>query len=133
MTGQKADVILCMLIHAPSFWDNIEDVFVVFLQTRLLIGHIGISIKDLCPPAWYRPHSSLCPMRSLSASSSSGVILCRNGNRSESFHKPSAPPLNNNAFWICDRSVYPVQTFVAYVRRFGEFGAGKRIIIHAAF
>ena len=49
MTGQKADVILCILIHAPSFGDNIADVFVVFLQTRLLIGHIGITIKDLCP------------------------------------------------------------------------------------
>ena len=50
MTGQEADVILCVLMHAPSFWNDIADVLVILLQTRFLIGCIGITIKDFCTP-----------------------------------------------------------------------------------
>lgn len=50
MTGQETDVILCVLMHAPSFWNDIADVLVILLQTRFLIGCIGITIKDFCTP-----------------------------------------------------------------------------------
>ena len=49
MAGQEIDVILGILIHTPSFWNDITDVFVIFLQTPFLVGYVRITVKNFCP------------------------------------------------------------------------------------
>ena len=50
MAGQKIDVILGILIHASSFWNDIADELMIFLQPSFLIGYVRITVKNLCPP-----------------------------------------------------------------------------------
>ena len=45
MTGHEIDIILRVPVHAPSLGYYVADVFMVFFQSSLLIGNIGIAVK----------------------------------------------------------------------------------------
>ena len=45
MAGKQVDVILVILIHTSSFRDHITYILVILLQTSLLIGNVGITVK----------------------------------------------------------------------------------------
>ena len=48
MACHKTDVLLRVVIHAPSLWDYVADVFVAFLDTGFLPGTHGVTIVDAC-------------------------------------------------------------------------------------
>jgi cytochrome c oxidase subunit IV len=45
MAGEEADVMLVILVHAATLWDDVADVFMVLLQPALLVRSIGVAVE----------------------------------------------------------------------------------------
>ena len=47
MACHQIDVFLCKTVHALTFRDEVPDIFMILLQSGLLIGNVRIAVKDI--------------------------------------------------------------------------------------